>query len=433
MKKRIGTVVALILGAGLVMALVGAVVGIHNSITPHVPSGGEGAVIGAGLGLILGGLLAGVSCWHCKALARGLGGAVLGSVLGLSFGLSIPSIAVPAGYLGALVGALVGSGFFLLLRSRILLGVVAGVWAAGIANPERYAQVTDTSRPLAELPPAQLLGPGADAEISSVDVTPKPVGLIPPWTIIGDLPPQGWSHLIIKTRYKVANKAEGLVSVVADGVACIFTSILARVEVVPGEAGPRHRLADLAVGAGAGIAGKDTILSTATRGKFGADLKIVGWISLTEHEKRWPKVLIRARSNTMAVLDDPAFLDRDGGHHPVVLRYVVLVEPRTGRLETLVWRVDVDKAGEYQGAVGPMEWLPPNMMGHCLLHYAPSRFSLGLPEPGSLALQSLPPGHTQVPIADALHEVLGLLRFTPEQAREMEKRLRNLVFSKRPG
>jgi len=195
-----------------------------------------------------------------------------------------------------------------------------------------------------------------------------------------------------------------------------------------------QRLAErVAIGAGAGIAGKDTILSTATRGKFGADLKIVGWISLTEHEKRWPKVLIRARSNTMAVLDDPTFLDRDGGHHPVVLRYVVLVEPRTGRLETLVWRVDVDPAGEYQGAVGPMEWLAPNMMGSCLLHHAAARFALGLPEPRSLALLSLPPGHTQIPIPDALHEVLGLFRFTPEQARKMEKGLRNLVFPTRSG
>jgi len=180
MRKRIGTVAALILGAGLVMALVGAVVGIHNPITPHVPPGREGAVIGAGLGLILGALLAGVSCWYRKAMARGLGGAVLGGLLGLSFGLRVPGIAVPAGYLGALVGALFGSGFFVLFRSRILLGVVAGVWATGVANPERYAPVTDTSRPLAELPPSRLLGPGADVEISTVDVTPKPVGLIPP-------------------------------------------------------------------------------------------------------------------------------------------------------------------------------------------------------------------------------------------------------------
>jgi hypothetical protein len=265
-----------------------------------------------------------------------------------------------------------------------------------------------------------------------VDITPRPVGLIPPGTVIGDRPPEGWSHLVLKSRYRIANP-EGMPSAVADGVASIFTSILARVETVPRADGPSYRLGDLALGAGASIAGQDTIVSTATRGKLKADLGLVGGMTLAEHEKRWPKVLIRARSNTMRILDDPTFLYRDGGHHPVVLRYTVLVEPKTGRLETLVWRVDVDPAGKYLGAVGSLEWLSPNLVGCCLLHHAPPRFTLGFPELLSMAVFSLPPGHTQIPIPNSLRDVLGLFHLPPPQAREMEKGLRSLVFPKPPG
>src|SRR5690242_13720117 len=124
MKKRTWTVLALVLGAALVMALVGALVGIHNSITPFAPLGWRGGLIGGLLGLILGGLLAVVSVRQDRALARGLGGGVLGAIFGLSFGLQVPGLAVPAGWPGMLVGAVVGGGFFLVVRSRILLGIL---------------------------------------------------------------------------------------------------------------------------------------------------------------------------------------------------------------------------------------------------------------------------------------------------------------------
>ncbi len=433
MKKRIWTGVALVLGAGLVMALVGAVVGIHNPMTPHAPTGWEGGLIGGVLGLLFGLLLVGVSGWQDRALVRGLGGGVFGAVLGLSFGLRGPGFAVPAGLLGTLAGALVGSSFFLLFRSRILLGVLAGLWAAGLADPERYAPAPDASRPLAELPRDQTQGPEAEDDNFSVDITPQPIGLIPPGTVVGDRPPPDWSNLVLKTRFKVeAGAVDGLPSGLLDGVGAIFTAILARVEVVPGAAGPRHRLADLATGAGTSIAGQDTILSTSTRSKLRADLGFFGWMTLAHHEKRWPSIQIRARSNTLAVFDDPTLLHRDGGHHPMVLRYALLVEPRTGGLETLVWRVDGDSAKGYQGAVGPLEWLSANQMGRCRLHAA-SQFPLGLAGAPSLAILNLPPGRTQIPIPDRLREVLGLLQLTPAQAREMEKGLRNLVFPRPPG
>jgi hypothetical protein len=432
MKKWIWTGVTPVLGAGLVMALVGAVVGIHNPITPHAPTGCEGGLIGGALGLLLGALLVGVCGWQDRALARGLGGAVFGAVLGLIFGLRGPGFAVPAGLLGTLAGTLVGSSFYLLVRSRILLGVLAGVWAAGVANPERYAPATDASRPLAELAWDQAQVPEADDDNFSVDITPQPIGLIPPGTVVGDRPPPDWSHLVLKTRFNVvAGAVDKLPSGLLDGVGAVFTALLARVEVVPGVAGPRHRLAGLATGAGTSIAGQDTILSTATRSKLRADLGFFGWMTLAHHEKRWPTILIRARSNTLAVFDDPTSLHRDGGHHPVVLRYALLVEPRTGRLETLVWRVDGDPAGGYQGAVGPLEWLPANQIGCCRLHSV-SQFPLGLAGSPSLAILNLPTGHTQIPIPDRLREVLGLLQLTPAQARELEKGLRNLVFSRPP-
>src|SRR5262249_12645006 len=107
MRKWIWTGVTPVLGAGLVMALVGAVVGLHNPITPHAPTGCEGGLIGGALGLLLGGLVVGVSGWQDRALARWLGGAVIGAVLGLVFGLRGPGFAVPAGLLGTLAGALV--------------------------------------------------------------------------------------------------------------------------------------------------------------------------------------------------------------------------------------------------------------------------------------------------------------------------------------
>jgi hypothetical protein len=210
-------------------------------------------------------------------------------------------------------------------------------------------------------------------------------------------------------------------------VAALFVCFAANVEAESAGDRGRYRLAGLGVGMATRIGTQDVIVSGATQERLGARLDFIGRRTLAQHETHMLGVLIKARSDTLAVFDNPSFLFRDGRHHPMVQRFGLLVDPETGRLDTLMWRIDGSAEEGYSGAVGPAEWLPPAMTHVFLLHADAREFTFGLPREAILALPSLPPGRRQVALTDGLRDLAGQLSFTPEQAARLEGGLRAML------
>jgi hypothetical protein len=260
------------------------------------------------------------------------------------------------------------------------------------------------------------------------DVTPRRLDLIAPGTVVEKTPPKGWSHLIIKSHPRAGTgDVKQLSKSTAQLTALLHTVILANVQA---EKPGRHRLTAVAVGLGTKVNGQDIIVSPEKQKELGANLGFLERMVLSRAQEKLRDVQVVARSNTMALIDCPNLLQRDGKHRPVVLRYAVLVDAASGRLDTLLWVIDRDERGGYVGVSGAMEWLPPNKMEDCVLHVDASEFSLGVPSENAFALDRIPQGQKQLAVTDDLKLLAARMRLTEDMAGQLETKLRAALRAK---
>jgi hypothetical protein len=254
------------------------------------------------------------------------------------------------------------------------------------------------------------------------------VALIPPGTVIGAQAPEGWTHLLIKSQPRAAEgDVDQLSADVRELSGLFFTALLARVDEREFRGQRRYVLAAVASGLGTRIGERDTIISPDTQEKLGANLGFLARIALRKGSDRLDKVRVVARSESLALIDAPVMMLREGRHQPVALRYAVMVDPPSGRLETLLWAIREDGRGGYRGVLGVAEWLPPNKIEERILHVDANEFSLGLPTENALAMVRLYRGQKQLQFSEDLKASAGKARLTPEAAVALETGLWGLI------
>ncbi|MGE3807549.1 MAG: hypothetical protein AB7K24_23035 [Gemmataceae bacterium] len=255
------------------------------------------------------------------------------------------------------------------------------------------------------------------------EVTRRAAPLIPTGTVIEHGPPTGWTHLLVKSRPRPATGDIHKIPAIARPLTrLIFTCMLARVEQRDGV----HVLADYGIGIGVTIQGQDTIVSPATQAALGAELGFFKREVLTRSFAALGRNAQVARSEAMVLFDSPAVIIRDGQHQQAYYRHAVLVEPRTGRLETLIWTVLLDKEGRPAGAAGEIVCFPQNLIEEPDLHVAGSEFTLGLPSDLAFACVDLPPGKRYDLPAD-IQSLCGQANLTAAEAQQLETRLWQLL------
>jgi hypothetical protein len=405
LRPRLLSAAGLTAGTAALAAGVGSLWGIHNPLAPHTPAGNPGAIAGAVLGAVVG-LAAAALPRQDRRWALAVAGGAFGALAGLLFGLAVPGRPVAPGAMGALAGATLAAALLVLFRSRALLGTVGCLWVTGLLDPSRS--------------PAPPLDPPALEAVTGYDVTARPVARIRPGTVVAGGPPEGWSHLVLHSRFGVsAGDVSRFPTPAAQAVAALSTVMLA--DVAPG---PPYRLGTVARGVATTIRGRDVIVSPTTQEKLGAGLDLAARLTLERMEKHAQRTHVVARAPTMAVIDEPTFLLREGRHRPVLLRFALLVRPADGRLDALLWRIDGNARYGYEGAAGPLQWLPPSKEESCALHADAREFTLGVPHKESaLALTALPGGR-RLPMAGPLRDLAGRVPLTVDQAAELERLLR---------
>jgi hypothetical protein len=260
----------------------------------------------------------------------------------------------------------------------------------------------------------------------------RAVDLIAPGTVIDRSAPKGWTHLVLKSQPSLPDKEKRKVGDTTGRLATlVFTATAAAVEPYDAADGQRYRLARLGLGVGVNIDGKDVIVSPDTQARLGANLGLLARQVISAVYEKQKTVRLVAVGPTVAVLDTPAFMPRGKGHAPVVMRYAFLVDPTSGRLDTLVWRIDTDGRGGYDGATGMIEWLPPNKLIDAELQVDPSEFTLGVPSERAFAVKRIPDGQRQFSIPDGLRAPAGLARLTPQQAGQLTQGLRDMIRAAR--
>ncbi len=261
--------------------------------------------------------------------------------------------------------------------------------------------------PAGEMPEsaAGLTGSSGGAFSSGTSEAARPFPAVPlpriePGTVIGDGPPTGWSHLIFKSRSRLASGAiDSLPEFARELAEFIFYAMTARVV--------RDRdgvwgFDQVAIGLGTRIGANDVIISSASYKKLGAELGPIKAIVLSYAEQRLDKMVVAFRSRSMAIVDTPTLLHIDGRNQETLFRYLFLVEPNTGGLATIVWRIELGANGEYLRLASEPVLIEPNLVSVTALHVDGSKITAGIPSSQAFAGTELPRGVA--------------LRFLPEAA-----------------
>jgi hypothetical protein len=261
------------------------------------------------------------------------------------------------------------------------------------------------------------------------DVSLHRLEQIAPGTVLDKEAPKGWSNLLIKSYSRPGAGDVKQLSAAADRLTrLLFTAILADVQSDKDRRGVKHyRLAKIAVGLGTRIRDKDTIITPDTQKKFGANLGLLARVVLRTAQEKLEANTVVTRAPSLMVFDSPSFLLVDGKHKSIVLRYAVLVEERTGRLDTLVWALGREDGGKYSDPIGAIQWLSPNRTDDNILHVDGQEFSLGQPTERAFALTAPPKGKKEIEVGDDLKSLLARPRFSPATAAELETKLREAL------
>lgn len=272
-----------------------------------------------------------------------------------------------------------------------------------------------------------LSGSSRAAEMTAALFEPRPIPRIAPGTRLGDEPPAGWTHLIIKFEPRLEpDQAEKISKIAADFADMFASAMVARVEPDPATQAAPFRLAAIGNGLATRIGAEDVIITRDTQRELGADLGLIARTVLSYTEDFLDRWRLVAQTPTLAVIDAPAPLLVGGAHHEYVIRFAVLLNPNDGRVFTLTWLLAADQNGRLVPASHNTRVLPANLVHRYPLHVDPKQVIAGVPTPWAFAMAEFPPG-VSVPIAAELQNAGAAARLTPELTAYLERELWQIV------
>lgn len=223
--------------------------------------------------------------------------------------------------------------------------------------------------------------------------------MLEPGTVVESDPPPGWSDPVIKSVTHLASGDMETLPAVAKTSATRFrTVVLADARRDPDGGG--FRLLRIGAGLGTIREGRDTIIDSESLDTLGVELPTLDRMVLRRAERALGRSRLAARTPTFALYDSFVELADEGGkHRSIVLRYAMLIDPRTGALRTAYWTVAEPAASRQEPE--SLTLLPSNLIFRCGVHVAAKRVIGNLASSWGFAMTSLPPGAT-IPMPSAL-------------------------------
>lgn len=273
--------------------------------------------------------------------------------------------------------------------------------------------------------------PATAAEYSSKGTEParRPtlVVLTPGMKVTGpqSLPP-GWSHLIVKSMPRLASGELDSLPSVAQNTATLFhATLLADVRPSAG-AGSPFVLSRLGIGLCTPVNGTDTVISSTALKHLRVPLTFVGRKVLAGAEQEMMRGRVKARTPTFVLYSAPSVKKARTGHEAILLRYALLVDPRTGALQTVLW--SQPRESKVRTAPDRLFLLNPSLVHDAALDVLAERVLNAVPVNWSFALVSLPPGKPLTP-TPALRQWCVRDTLAPNEAVALEAELRKLVVA----
>ena len=305
----------------------------------------------------------------------------------------------------------------LAVMGLLAAGVVWATWPEAPPPADWSGKDYDTSKRPAETSSL----PGAEFAIT-YELTSRPADELTPGTLVEKGPPSGWSHLVIKSLPRVReDQKKGLLALTIDKASWMFTAFLANVKKETLGSRSRYCFDKAALGLGAKAKGRDTILTAETGRKLGGDMGLFGSEILSKGYDVQRKAVLVFSGSTMGLLDTPVWYRCGDDNKLVRYRYAMLVDAPTGRLDTCVWRL----GGE--GDLAEAIWLKPNTIDPAELVVDSKKVNrFGVPGDDAFAVDKMPTGRA-LPIPEDLRKLATQTRFTLDEARTLDARLRTLI------
>lgn len=258
---------------------------------------------------------------------------------------------------------------------------------------------------------------------ANYDVRPRSVGRVPTGTVVGNHPPVGWSHLVIKSHptctcgdvKKVANRDKRL--------AALFKNVfLLRATENPSRL---WSIGEIAFGLTTPVDGQDVVVNPGEEQAAGADLGILGRIILKEIDTRQRLMQVKVSSPHFAVVDVNAAVRHSDANQQMLLRYGLVLKPVDGRLYAFAWLLK-PQARQHQ-LVSDLRLLAPNLVEQCDLHVDKSKYMLGIPSDNAFAAVDIPKAQRSFNPSEKILPAMQSAAPTVAEAAQLDQGLRMLV------
>jgi hypothetical protein len=245
---------------------------------------------------------------------------------------------------------------------------------------------------------------------------------------IGDKPPQGWSHLILKSLPRLASGDRSSIPAEASKMATFFrTAILADIQ--PADPDEKNFVLTQ-VGVGICVPQDDVhdvVVSSDRIEALGLHLSTVERLVLDAAEAELAEGRIIARTPTFALFRTPATLVVAGKHRKIALYYAFCVEGSTGQLYSAVWAMRPES--EPQLPPSALVKLGTKSIFDCELDVKVKRILGAIPFSWSFAMRTLPPG-VSVRVPADLGELIVTTAKRPidGDAKQLERSLAKILW-----
>lgn len=296
-------------------------------------------------------------------------------------------------------------------RYLVPLAVAAAVATSG-CQPSSVQQTADPSAAA-----QQATGRGA-AEPAAIDSIKPGIKIDP-----AKLPER--THLVFRSLPKISSGAVDKVGKsIRKAIETYTTLVLVETEPVPGSPGTFRRAAHR-VGIGKPGDDGDLVLTTASAGERGVSLGLFERKILSEREKELATVKSPGASSTMAMFDFTMTYLRDGKRVPITVRYMALVDPASGNVETAYWVLDAAADGrKFFG--DSLRVLPRNHVMNWEMDVDGADITFGAPSSEAFASTKLPDG-TDRPAPAELKAAATAKAYDAEAGAKLEKLVRAAV------
>jgi hypothetical protein len=262
--------------------------------------------------------------------------------------------------------------------------------------------------------------------------TPEPTHApetIAPGTVVGQVAPEGWTHLIIKSLPRVRPGEESKIPLLTRGqsvrmAAWMFTVFAADVRLEHKGGKTHYQLLRVGMGLGTNRGGRDIVITPETAAEHGVELNLITREILTRGYNTLRLAVVVIHGPTFALVDAPVWYHCDGKNRLIRFRYALVVDAPTGRLDTAVWLLD----SEGQCADETVAIMAPDTIDPAELVPDPNEFNaIGIPSDGAFAVDGLPPARARVLLPPDLQSLAAQGKYTAAEAGRLEKQIRQLL------